>query len=234
MTLLHRVLMVSSADTFYAAAVFPLVGLLYALLRMPETRAEPTGVSQMWQRQQQQPSVAVTAATATGRQAGAVRTDRMVSSSSRNRRQRRRGAGGGGGDSDARRAVGTQGWNAEVDDVGMDSAREEYGVVSGMSEEVDWDVESVESEDVERSGVEGVTAGVGVRVGEKGMELIPRAVMLLVGNGFLLMYAFSIETIYAMFLKVSWESFFHVGRGWRVSRGETCVDWSRERCRAGK
>ncbi|CAN0542296.1 unnamed protein product, partial [Ectocarpus sp. 12 AP-2014] len=32
-------------------------------------------------------------------------------------------------------------------------------------------------------------------------DVIPRAVMLLVGNGFLLMYAFSIETIYAMFLK---------------------------------
>ncbi|CAN0475093.1 unnamed protein product, partial [Scytosiphon promiscuus] len=34
-----------------------------------------------------------------------------------------------------------------------------------------------------------------------GRDIIPRAVMLLVGNGFLLMYAFSIETIYAMFLK---------------------------------
>ncbi|CAN0004245.1 unnamed protein product, partial [Choristocarpus tenellus] len=32
-------------------------------------------------------------------------------------------------------------------------------------------------------------------------ETIPRSVMMLVGNGFLLMYAFSIETIYAMFLK---------------------------------
>lgn len=48
----------------------------------------------------------------------------------------------------------------------------------------------------------GAGAGVGMADRVARQDMIPRAVMLLVGNGFLLMYAFSIETIYAMFLKV--------------------------------
>ncbi|CAN0385386.1 unnamed protein product, partial [Discosporangium mesarthrocarpum] len=48
-------------------------------------------------------------------------------------------------------------------------------------------------------GVHGKGAGGGQ--GAARMEAIPKSVLMLVGNGFLLMYAFSIETVYAMFLK---------------------------------
>lgn len=46
------------------------------------------------------------------------------------------------------------------------------------------------------------TAAKGKKKGGRGLTLPPLPVRLLVLNGFLLMYAFSVETVYAMFIKV--------------------------------
>ena len=87
---------------------------------------------------------------------------------------------------------------------GFSAGREEAGVGAGVG-----------------VGEESAAGGVAERAGGRsvGKDVIPRAVMLLIGNGFLLMYAFSIETIYAMFLKV----FIREGRRRGVFCFEFCV-----------
>lgn len=218
MTFLHRVFKISIADTFYAAAVFPLVGLLYALFKMPETKPGDTGILQLWrQRQQQgqgQPAARhprrrrdSVAGAGAGAAAAAAAAEKKVSRhgarhpATARRRKRRRGDVAAVG----RRDVDEGEWSAD--------AVEAYDTVlgpAGAEEEEEVVVDSAMTGEMEEEEPGGVGGGVGIGtdgaaergVGADGLELIPRAVMLLVGNGFLLMYAFSIETIYAMFLKV--------------------------------
>lgn len=207
MTILHRLFKVSTADTFYAAAVFPLVGLFYALFRLEETKSGETGVSQLWRRSSRgEPAVAAAAAAIASEAERRAREGRDRALASRRRRSRRREEGGdeGGG--------GYGGYAPGADD---EDAPEDAAAYGEFQEDGDVDggaYGAAAAVDEPGSGVGagyGPAAGAAVPRAREGVEVdgarrdvIPRAVMLLVGNGFLLMYAFSIETIYAMFLKV--------------------------------
>ena len=212
MTILHRLFKVSTADTFYAAALFPLVGLFYALFRLEETKSGKTGVSQLWKRGGRPESAAAAAAAVAAR--GPVGSDaerrakegRERALASRRRRRRREGEVGGS-------AGGGDGYGYGYDDHAGDGATDMSEDAAGYDE--------FQEDGAAAGGVYGAAvveepggaggraaAAAGLSGAEDGgvvgavREVIPRAVMLLVGNGFLLMYAFSIETIYAMFLKV--------------------------------
>lgn len=222
MTVLHKAFRVSTADTFFAAAAFPLVGMLYAVLRMPETKPGATGVSQLLRppaRGHPSPPGSPRDAHGPGRSGGP--TPRRASSLVDGRGPRRgkqaarhHEAGGRGG-----RALPGEGTPGDArQDPRADGAAAAPGepgavVAGGVGGEG-----------------EGRAAGGGSGAGE---ELIPRAVMLLVGNGFLLMYAFSIETIYAVFLKVGglWAE---RARVWvpapEVLRRPPCLSPPPERC----
>lgn len=180
MTVLHRLLKVSTADTFYAAAVFPLVGLFYAMFRMSETKVGDTGVSKLWQRRSG--SRGASAAALEMEHRAQERRERALAS--RQRRRRRTHAVQEGE---------PQGYGGDAYVEGDQANLDEGDVAFVAGEDDGWIGEG------EAAAAVTTTNEVDRSVAA---EVIPRAVMLLVGNGFLLMYAFSIETIYAMFLKV--------------------------------
>lgn len=191
MTILHRLLRVSNGDTFYAAALFPLAALLYTVFRVPETKVREVGVEA-----EVSESVPLEAEIPSGfvpqergaraeRAVGAFQTDGMRQRGRYTRREHRSKGVIGQGEEDWVRPASEE--IAEVVDSEGDGNLPAFDVPP--------------AEGVYESGPEGMEALDAARVKE--VDAIPRAIMLLVGNGFLLMYAFSIETIYAMFLKVS-------------------------------
>lgn len=201
MTILHRLFKVSTADTFYAAALFPLVGLFYALFRLEETKSGKTGVSQLWKRR---------GGGSVGSEAESrAKEGRDRALASRRRRRRREGEAGGSADNG-----GGEGYGHGYGDYGEEAAAdtsEDAAAYDELLEDRTVGSAAYGAEPVEEPGRAGAGGGAwaaGSSGAEAGgavgavREVIPRAVMLLVGNGFLLMYAFSIETIYAMFLKV--------------------------------
>lgn len=222
MTILHRLFKVSTADTFYAAALFPLVGLFYALFRLEETKSGETGVSQLWKRRsiggdRGRPSSSESEGPLVGPEADRrAKEGRDRALASRRRRRRREGAAGeaggsadGGGDG--------YGYGYEYGDYAEDGTAEASEDAVAYDELQEHGAAAAAVAPTYRAAVveEPGRAGAGARAAGAGFpgamdrvvvgavrEVIPRAVMLLVGNGFLLMYAFSIETIYAMFLKV--------------------------------
>eukprot|EP00903_Cladosiphon_okamuranus_P015364 g14190.t1 len=223
MTILHRLLKVSTADTFYAAALFPLVGLFYALIRLEETKSGETGVSQLWKRRSGGGGGGGGRGTSTPESAGPLvgfEADRRAKEgrdralASRRRRRRREGAAGeAGGFADCSDGYG-YGYGDYSED-GAAEAPEDAAAYDEFQEDgaaataaaAAYRAAVVEEPGRAEAGGGDRAAGVRSSVADDGagvgavQEVIPRAVMLLVGNGFLLMYAFSIETIYAMFLK---------------------------------
>lgn len=193
MTILHRLFKVSTADTFFAAALFPLVGLVYAMFRMSETKVGETGVSQLWRRGRS--GTTATAATAAAEQR--LREGRERALASRRRRQRLRKQHVLGIEDDVVHGEVT----AEIERGKEELQEEEEAVALGF--ERDGGADGSGEPGIAEGTMRGEAATTkDAALGRSSGEVIPRAVMLLVGNGFLLMYAFSIETIYAMFLKV--------------------------------
>lgn len=185
MTILHRLFNVSTADTFYAAALFPLAGLLYAMFHVTETKVEDTGIVQLWRRDAAGSSASFLGTAAEAERRAKEGRERALAS--RERRRRRRA-----------QVLGEEEEYGDFEAVAVEAGEEE-GVMDG---DMEWHFGSAGPE-IGGEAAAPTAAAAEVVDGRIGRDVIPRAVMLLVGNGFLLMYAFSIETIYAMFLKVA-------------------------------
>lgn len=239
MTILHRLLNVSTADTFYAAALFPLVGLLYAMFRMKETKVGETGMSQLWQKrrgsatseastssppQSQMPSSGSTGERAEADGSAFERRDKAgqdEAMSSHRRRRRHKHRTGHSDSVEGREGAQQHQQRSHAGDAMRHPAQEDnmlYGMDGDFADAATPGMGDAMASTTVTAGEAGSRSGSGVRLDVAGEnardvldsdasrgagEVIPRAVLLLVGNGFLLMYAFSIETIYAMFLKVS-------------------------------
>ena len=202
MTILHRLLRISSGDTFYAAALFPLVGLLFAAFRVSETKVGV--VAEAGAAASSTPTdVTLKAKHRSDPEMTTVETRRKPAWPRRDQREE--------GRVQRRESVKEGETNRGL---GHDHGDEMAGVRKieddggGGDEDVDRGL-TFDSPGAAQGGVRSrvrkgtAESKVGERVkAARAPEVIPRAVMLLVGNGFLLMYAFSIETIYAMFLKV--------------------------------
>lgn len=213
MTVLNHLFRVSTADTFIAAAAFPLVGMIYAMFRMSETKPGDTGISQLWRNSDRATSSRsyvssnrVRTATSTSstqethaRATGKLMRDRATPSHRRPRQHAKHKTVRTEDQQHHAVRVGREPWSHEGPGAGDLVSQE----LSGTS----LDAQGASGHEGLRDVPGGVAAGgkrAEIVTNARGAveELIPRAVMLLVGNGFLLMYAFSIETIYAMFLKV--------------------------------
>lgn len=221
MTILHRLLRVSNGDTFYAAALFPLAALLYTVFRVSETKVGEVGVTA------EVPEVVPLRAeiqsrfvpqergarppTAAERAAGTLQTEGLRQQGRYTRREHQSKRFISQGEEDwmgpaseeiAEVVDGDEdgGSSGDGDLTMFDAPPVEGGIGSGLRDDKGDVLEETEALKRMRT-VEMMETVDAARVKEA--DAIPRAVMLLVGNGFLLMYAFSIETIYAMFLKVS-------------------------------
>lgn len=175
MTVLQRVFRVSTADTFFAAAIFPLVGVVYAIFRVSETKPGDSGISQLWRGSVQARLPPTSSASSKSRSSNAPTPSRGTQVAGRPDPQ------------DSRLLE--------------DDEADAFGGEDALAWE-DTD-EAFDGSSLDDAALTSDGSGVAE-------QLIPRAVLLLVGNGFLLMYAFSIETIYAMFLKVWWLLSFSV------------------------